>query len=394
MGTPCRIAPIFLSSLIVVASFVGCTLESGDEVHVERIPLLLQRYSVKPKPETLLVFPPVPLLRLPKGLDTSKHLSNPSFEYDRRYWAVSGPKTSVCGTTDLLSADGRFCLQVLISAGDEVFVSQTLRPKPRTFYSFSAIIFIPGIGEAALEVRDMAGNTLLRGDALSGPMSEWSYESLTFVTGNSTERITVGIHCSGAAETSPILIDQCAMRAFPPAENFLPSGTMETEPEEGRMPEWYVLGHGISPRSKGYQSEYALELPPIADRVSSVACLIPVRPQLDGRAVWISAMTKSVSEGDALPPEVDITLRLNDSEGALTRTQATSPATGDWVETTLMATMPNLFSGDDTLPPPFHVLFFERPAGIEGRAYIDEVVMLAIPEIRFDGGLPSAAPSR
>jgi hypothetical protein len=66
---------------------------------------------------------------------------------------------------------------------------------------------------------------------------------------------------------------------------------------------------------------------------------------------------------------------------------------GDWVETTFTATFPNLFGEGATPPIPFHALFIERRAGSKGRVHIEDVVMLKIPEGRFDGGLPpSLAP--
>jgi hypothetical protein len=219
---------MFLSVALVSVLWVGCAEESE-----EAVPPALQRYATPPPPGTLLVFPPVPLLRFQKGLVSGYNgLANPGFEEGANYWSVSDGNSSACSTTDRLSADGSFCYQVLPSVGGEVFVSQTLPLEPRTFYSFSALLFIPEASEAALEVRDLAGNTLLRGEAVSGPMSQWSYQSLTFVTENRTGKITVGVHCSSADESSPLLIDGCAVGVFPPVENLLDYESMEPKPEE------------------------------------------------------------------------------------------------------------------------------------------------------------------
>jgi hypothetical protein len=279
---------------------------------------------------------------------------------------------------------------VLPSAGGEVFVSQTLPLEPQTFYSFSALLFIPEASEAALEVRDLAGNTLLRGEAVSGPMAQWSYQSLTFVTANSTGPITVGVHCSSDDENSPILIDGCAVGIFPPAENLLANESLEPKPAEGQSPNWYVSGEGLSSTSEGFHSGHALELPSGRSHLSRITGLIPVRPELDGQAVWISATTQRIAEGGAPPPQVDFRLRLTNSEGVRSEILGTTPPKGDRVETTFTATFPNLFGEGSTPPFPFHAFFIERRAGSKGRVHIEDMVMLKIPEGRFDGGLPSS----
>ena len=154
---------------------------------------------------------------------------------------------------------------------------------------------------------------------------------------------------------------------------------------------WYLSGESVSATSAGYRSEHALELPSHARRASTIVGLVPVRPPLDGRPVWISAMTRSVPDGDGPAPQVDISLRFVESVELRQETRSTSPATDDWVETSFMATLPNVSGEVASLPFPFHTLFFDSPAGIEGRVYIDDVVMYIIPDGRFDGGLPSAA---
>ena len=380
------------NSVIVLGLLVGCEDVHKDQRSVKDVPLLVQRYAEKPEPGTMVALPPVPLVQSSGGADAQNLLSNPGFEDRQEYWEVSGSDTAACTRTHLLCTDGRFCFQVQPSATGHVFVSQAVTVNPRRFYSFSVFLFAPAASEAALEVRDMAGKTLLRGEALSGPMSAWSHVCLNFVTGNRTEGVEVGVYCSSIAEDNPILIDQSALYALP-TENFLSSGTMETAPEEGRMPEWYSRGKSVSPASEGYQSKYSLELPPCDDRVSSLFCLIPTRQQLGGRAVWISAMIKSVSDSSAPPPEVTLVLRSTGADGKRSEVSATCPGTGEWAEVTLLATMPE-YAGDATDVPPFHVLFFERPPGVGGRVFIDDVVMLGIPEGRFDGGLAPTPAAR
>jgi len=393
MRIPLKVRPVLGSMLTAVALLAGCVDVHEDGSHVEDVPPLLQRYAEKPEPGTAIVFPPIPLPQTPANMNGENLLSDPGFRFGRVDWSVSGSQAAVCIKTDLLCTEGPFCLQVLPSARGETYISQTVAVKPRVFYSFSAYVFAPGASEATLEVRDAAGAQLLSGETASGAMSVWSHLSLTFVTGLRTEEIAVGIRCRDLEGNAPILIDQCALHAVP-ADNFIESGTMETAPEAERMPEWYCGGKSVSPASEGYQSKYAVELPLFNDRASSLICLIPMRRQLDGRAVWISAMVKSVSDGNAPRPEVTLVLRVTDSDGKRSRISAACPATGEWEEAVLLATMPEQTAGNTTDAPPFHVLLFERPRGVEGRVFIDEVVMLGIPEGRFDGGLAPTTPSR
>ena len=392
MGIPLRLGPVFGGTVVAVALLAGCADVHEDESDGP-VPPLLQRYAEVPEPGTAIVFPLIPLPQTPGNMDGENLLSDPGFRFGQVDWSVSGSQEAVCTKTDLLCTEGPFCLQVLPSPGGDAFISQAVAVKPRTFYSFSAYVFAPGASEAALEVRDAAGTHLLSSEPLRGSMPAWSHISLTFVTGFRKEEIAVGIRCQDLDGNAPILIDQCALHAIP-TENFVESGTMETAPEEGRMAEWYCGGRSVSPTAEGYQSKYAVELPLLNDRASSLLCLIPMREQLEGRAVWISAMVKSVSDGNAPPPEVTVALRLGDDAGEQSRISTTCAGTGEWVETTLLATMPGQASEDKASVPPFHALFFERPPGVDGRVFIDDVVMLGVPEGRFDGGLASATPSR
>ena len=378
--------------LIILGLLVGCGDTHKDHRALKDIPLLMQRYAEKPGPGTMVALPPVPLVPSSGGADARNLLSNPGFEDRQDYWKVSESDTAVCTRTHLLCTEGQFCFQVQPSATGHVFVSQTVAVNPRKFYSFSVFLLAPAASEAALEVRDTAGKTFLRGEALSGPMPAWSNVRLNFVTGNQTEKIEVGVYCSSTVEDSPILIDQCALYVLP-TENFLPSGTMETAPEEGQIPEWYSRGKSAVLASEGYQSKYSLELPPCNDRVSPLFCLIPVRQQLEGRTVWISAMIKSVSDSSAPPPDVTLVLRSTGAGGQRSEVSATYPGTGKWTEGALLATM-SAHAGDAADVPPSDILLFERPPGVEGRVFIDKVVILGIPEGHFDGGLAPAPLSR
>jgi hypothetical protein len=395
------------NTVIILALLIGCKDAHKDahkdQISVKELPLLLQRYANAPEPGKMVAFPHVPLFKAPGDADARNLLSNPGFEDGQSPWQASGSHESVCAKTDLLCAEGRFSFQVLPPAAESVFVSQvkTIKPersdgtlKPRTFYLFTALLFVPGASEVALEVRDMDENTLLRSEAVPASTSAWSRASLTFVTGNRKQDIAIGVRCSDTSGNNPILIDQCALYAFPATENFIPSGTMETVPEADKMPEWYVGSKSASPVEEGYQSKYAIELPPLSDRVSSLVCLIPARQQLEGRSVWFSAMIKSVPEGNAPAPDVTLVLRLEGVDGKRSETSTTCRGSGEWTEATLLAKMPEHVSADATDVPPFHTLLFKRPAGINGRVFIDEVVMLAIPEGDFAGGLAPPPESR
>lgn len=379
--------------IVLAVMLVGCADVHEDQSYRETVPPLLQRYAEKPDPGTVVAFPTVPLFRSLGSTDTENLLWNPGFEHGRESWSITGPKTAVCAATDLLRAEGQLSLQVLPSPMGDVYVSQTVTMIPRTFYTFSAFLFAPGASEAALEVQDGAGNTLLRGESSNGPLSAWAHMSLTFVTGIQTEAIWVGIHCSDRKENAPILIDQCALYALP-AESFIRTGTMESPYGPARMAEWYHRGKSISPVPAGYQSEYALELPSLSTGVSSLVCLIPTRQSLEGRDVWVSAMIKSVSKSNTPPPEVTLALRLVDAFGERSEFSTTCPATGKWEETILLAATAEHMYRDTPDPPYFQKLCFERPPSVEGRVLIDEVVMLGIPEGRFDGGLVPATSAR
>ena len=140
-------------AVILAVLLVGCTDVHEHQPDVNGVPPLLQRFAKKPEAGTVVAFPAVPLFQSPKGTDDTNLLSNPGFEYGQGNWAVSGPDTAVCTKTDVLFAEGRSSFQVLPSAAGDVFVSQEVTVKPRTFYSFSAFLFAPGASKAALEVR-------------------------------------------------------------------------------------------------------------------------------------------------------------------------------------------------------------------------------------------------
>ena len=105
-------------------------------------------------------------------------------------------------------------------------------------------------------------------------------------------------------------------------------------------------------------------------------------------------MIKSVPEGNAPPPDVTLVLRLEGVDGKRSETSTISRGSGEWTEAILLAKMPEYVSADATDAPPLNTLLFKRPAGINGRVFIDEVVMLAIPEGNFAGGLAPHPESR
>jgi hypothetical protein len=373
---------------------IGCRDGDSGERYVEESPTLLQRYDKNPEtPAEVTVFwyPPVPVVKSPEGLEAKNLLSNPGFENGQVRWTLTGSQTAEYAATDLLQVEGDVSLQVIPGKAATTFLSPTLALRPRSFYSFSAFLYSPGESDAALEVRDADGIALLSTEALSGPMSVWSWSSLRFITGMRTEGIRFGIRCSGNVNNDPFYIDQCALYALPSIE-LLQDGTMENVPEDGRMAVWYMNGKSASRTPESFHGTYGLELPPLAGRNSWLACLISPRQQLEARAVWVSAMVKSVSELNAQSPEVTLILRLKDAEGKRSTVSASYPTTGEWEEVTMLATMPEQITGDPADEPPPQILVFQLPTGAKGRVLVDEVTMLGVPEGRFDGGAIARRP--
>ncbi|MFA6241270.1 MAG: hypothetical protein WC655_10095 [Candidatus Hydrogenedentales bacterium] len=351
----------------------------------------LQLADGKLGPGELVSFPPVPILKAPSDKAAANLLLNPGFEQDLAPWTADGADTSACKTNSLLAAEGANSLEVTPSEAGSVSVSQAVKLNPRTFYAMSALVFAPGESKVALEAREKTAGAVVSGGETSGSMSAWSLIRLVFITGIHSDEILLGFKCSNAKGNAPILIDQCALYALP-SENLLPGGTMEVVPEADRMPEWYVNGRGVSPSAEGYKSKVAVELPALEGVSSSLVGLIPARKEWEGKEFWVSAVIKSVPDGNGAPPAVTFSSRIKGADGTLAEVSTPCPATGDWAEAALRVKMPAQLIGNAEDLPPFWTPRFELPAGSAGTAFVDEVVMLALPEGQFDGGLTSLAP--
>ncbi len=365
--------------------------DSGMQGSAEGQLPVLQRMASKPGPGEVVSFPPVPIVKLPSDKAAANMLLNPGFEQDLAPWAADGTDTSACKTNSLLVAEGANSLEVIAPQAGSISVSQTVKLSPRTFYAMSALVFAPGESKVALEARENTAGAIVSGGETSGSMSAWSLIRLVFVTGIHSDEILLGFKCSNGNGNTPILIDQCALYALP-SENLLPGGTMEVVPEEDRMPEWYVNGRGVPPSAEGYKSKVAFELPALEGVLSSLAGLIPARKEWEGKEIWVSAAIKSVPDGNGAPPTVTFSSRIKAVDGTLAEVSTPCPATGDWAEAALRVKMPAQLIGNAEDLPPFWTPRFEVPAGSAGTAFIDEVVMLALPEGQFDGGLVAPAP--
>ncbi len=368
--------------LISLLSF-ACSDAPVIQRVVRDVPSALRAYSDKPEPGTMIAFPPVPLVQTDKGSGDSNLMFNPDFEEGDRFWNVSGAAHATCAVTDVLSATGRSSLLILPSLGGNVFALQTVEVLPRTFYSFSALVFAAGESDVSLVVRDVESGAVLRANAINGPMNKWSNESISFVTGAATKTIAVGLHCADRSNNAPVLMDQCSLEVLS-SQNLLPDGTMEIVPEQSQMPNWYSGGEGIGRVPEGYMSVHAAALPLLRNRVSSLECLIPGRQEIQGRPVWISAMVKCVPQDGEPAPDVILRLRLSDADGHPVEVSAMFPVLEEWTEITLSATLSTRSAGDES---GFDVLRVERPRGHRGRILVDDVMMFAIPGDDFAGGL-------
>lgn len=363
----------------------------GELKRAEKIPPQLQQFAQKPDPGSMVALPPVPLARSAVAGESANLLLNSSFEKGQSPWVVTG-STASGSPTDLLAADGGNSFQMLPPVSDRGALFQIVNLGPRTFYLLSAMLYVPGAGETMLQVRDATAATEVLSDAIAGAASQWIHASSVFVTGMKTKDASVGIQCTGSAGSSPILIDDCALHALA-SKNYIDNGTMEVELDPEQAPAWYFRGRPAQVVEGGYESERALELPLLGARASSLACLVPRREELAGRAVWLSAMAKCLIE-DGTPPPITITLITTGPDGEAVRQSTTISGSDDWVEVALGATMPEQSPEKAAETPPFDILQFECPAGSRGRVLIDDVVMLGVPDGHFSGGLALADNSR
>lgn len=366
--------PAVVLSLCAVL-LIGCQ-DTSKKTDVAAEPSVRTGYGEEVEPGRMLCFPPVPVM--PAVAENILH--NPGFEDGESSWAAAeGPSKPV--RTASFFAEGRGSLQIEPAATGDAFVFQIPLLAPRTFYRFQALVLSLGAGEVTLEVRDKAGNALVSGDSIKGPIEAWTPVSLVFVTGMEIGEARVGFRVSG---NSPVYVDQCALSPLPTTSLF-EGGTMETPPSEDKMAVWYFKSGQLNPVTPGHNSEHSLELPMCAGTDSSIAGLIDVE-KLSGSRVWISAMIKSVGEGSDKGPEVTMEWRFMGADSNPSVSTVCYP-TGDWTEAGFIATIPpNDESQPGTAQPLFGTLLFRRPAGVAGQVFVDDVAVFLIGEPDFKGG--------
>ncbi len=373
-------------AMMTLALIAGCENVPDEPDVVADAPPLLAAYAAKPAPGTIVALPPVPLFPSRKETDVAPLLLNADFEQSGRFWAMSGSDLAECTVTDILSGDGRHCLQALPSPGGEVFISQTIDVMPSTFYAFSALVFAPGNSELNLEVRDPRTGAVLTSHAISGPLTAWSRVAIAFVTGVQTDMATVGFRCIDRADNAPVLIDHCEFYALP-AKNSIPDGRMETAPEEGKTPLWYAAGRPSVLVPGGYQTTSATELPLLMYSDSSLVYFVPDLKDLQGRSVWISAMVRCEADDEDVIPGMTLGLKATQADGNRTDVSAEFPATREWKEFTVRVTIPKRSAEVAANMSAPDLLFITAPKGYRGRVLIDDVSMFAIPRGDFVGGL-------
>ena len=382
-------APIYNFGVLLVPCllvFIALGCGNRDAMDADGVHPVLLSYTETPEPGVMRPLPHAVYDPSFARIGSENLLYNPSFDNGLVSWTLHGPGRARYDIIDEFRTDGEAGLQLIPSARGEATVVQTVDVKPQTFYAFSAFIFLPGESEAVLEARDEERDAVVASESLRGPRSEWSQIGMAFVTGAQTTHISVGIRGIDHADNAPILIDQCALNELPP-RSFLRENTMRNESDEERMAEWYTGGASATPVSDAFRGEHAFELPLRLGRPATLFALIPSRAELEGRDVWVSAVIRSESYGGRPGPNVTMKLQLTNADGDQTEVSETVPATGDWVEAALHATIPEQIVQDEAGGLPFQVLRFERPSGIEGRVLIDEVKVLEIPNLPFSGGL-------
>lgn len=372
-----RILQVQVATALVIAGCSGGP-EDRPRIDASALPPLLQRYAAPLEPGKLLAFPSIPLSDTPEDPAIVNLLEDASFEYGGANWAIDGEGNYDIEKTSVLATDGSFSLAVLPKQPSNVTLSQSETARSRTPYDFNVLVFAPGAGDFNLEIRDSELGIVYRSETVRGPMSGWSRLRLPLVTGIETRQITVNLHCMNLALDNPVLLDQSVLAELP-AENLLPDGTMEFIAEEDQMPLWYLNGQGAWPASEGYRGKLSFELPGFPGRSSSLVRMIPGRKELEGKAFWISAMIKSVSEGGGSPPPVTIAFHAKGADGTNQEFSKVFSGGGDWTEVSFMASMPEILLKNEGDLPPFQMLWFERPDDFAGQVYIDEVIMIEVP---------------
>lgn len=369
----------WILGLVIASGVLGIGCSPRQEQEGEELPPLLQRYAVPPQPGELIAFPPVPLPTTPEDPKSINLLENPSFEYGDANWTVTGDANFKKFKTDILATDGESSLAVLPAGPGSISLSQTESVRARTMYEFTALMFAPGGADLSLDARDPETGVLHETETVSGPMLAWSRLNLLFATGVDAKEITISLHCRNVETDALVLIDECALYERE-SENLVPEGTMEFIAEEDQMPLWYLNGQGVWPEAEGYQGKQSMELPGVPGRASSLVRMIPGRKELEGKSVWVSAMIKSVPEA-AEPPPITVSFQSKGADGSTQEESKVSPGTGTWTEVAFPAKMPEILVAKEGDLPPFQTLRFERPEGSAGRVYIDEVVVLEVPEM-------------
>jgi hypothetical protein len=340
------------------------------------------------EPGRMSSFPPIPIALAPGEASGDNIFQNAGFEGGDAPWSLAGGSGKPA-LTQSLCAEGKSSLQVEPTPSGDVFAYQTPALTPRSFYSLQALVFTSGAGEATPEVRDKAGNVLISGDSVKGPVAAWTPAGLIFVTGAAPSEIEVGFKVSGGAS---VLIDKCFFSPLPTI-NVFDAGTMENAPSEDKMAIWYLKGAQLNPVTPGHDSEHALELPMSGESDSSITGLIDLKT-LRGQRVWISAMIKSVGEGTAPGPEVTMEWKCPGSGSNATASSTCAPS-GDWADAGIFAEIaPKDESQQAVGQSPLGNLSFTRPAGVKGQVLIDDVAIFFVLEDGFKGGAFLPAPSK
>lgn len=378
-----------LSCLMICAalagSLAGCS-GVGKSASSTGIPKSIAAYAQAPEPGSIEQLPSAPVLSPPSATSSVNLLENPGFELGTLDWDTELAGSEQISKTGILRAEGMYSLLLTLDGAQNTTLSQTITLEPGTPYWFSGYTFIKDAGKSVLEVTDPKTGVTLTSEQLSGPMSSWQPLSLVFVTGATTAEVSVGIKASGKSG-SAILLDGCALHALA-ATNLDPQGSMEVPPEEGQMARHYWQGASAEPVEGGYESEHALALPMLESKASSLFCLLPP----ESGALWISAMVRSTAGPGGEAPDVSVTFEQGPDETRAALMSADVPGTGEWQEAGFAVEVPAAPEGEESEAPPFHVLRFERPAGVDGEVLIDEIVMFKLPEGHFAGGFAAVSP--
>jgi hypothetical protein len=348
----------------------------------DAIPEPLRKYSQPLDAGAVVAFPAVPLLKSASDVYSDNLLSDPGFEYGDLDWSVSGSDGARGAKTDVLRAEGQYAHQLMSTSKGESFLSQNTALEPRTFYRFTALVYMPGDGSVVFEVRDSENTSLVTGKALAGPTEHWTQIQTSFATGAAGGEYVVGLRSESTDAGMPILVDQAALHPLK-IENVLPAGDMNTDAHSDRMATWYHRSRAISAMGEGYQEGVSFELPPRTHHPSTLVGLIPGHLKLVGRHVWISAMVQASSESGGIP--VEVTLSVGAQSGDSQAVASRNLTSGLWEEIAAVASIPAQTDGGRAN---YQVLTLSRPAAKGGRVFVDDVRVLPLPDEHFAGQVP------